>query len=201
MHLRTSKFAAIVATTALTGAIGAGAIAQAKTSSSAAGTSTTTRQGPGHRGPSAADLSALATKLGVTVTRLKAAMEASRPARPAAGAKPDGGGKDGLATALATALNVDTAKVQAILDANRPATRPARGTKPDQTALVSALASGLGVDTADVTAALAKADAAHRAQDSARDKAMAAAIAKELGLDTATVQAALDATRPAKPAR
>jgi hypothetical protein len=193
MYLRTSKFAAVVATTALVAVVGAGAAAQAK---SAAGTSSTSTSA--HRGPGAADVSALAAKLGVTVTRLRAAFDAARPARPAAGAKPGSGpGKDDLAATVATALNVETSKVQAILDANRPTTRPAAGTNPDRTALVSALAAGLNVGAADVTAALAKADAAHKAQHDAHDKVMAAAIARELGLDTATVQAAL-ATRPAK---
>jgi hypothetical protein len=143
----------------------------------------------GHGGPRI-DTAALATTLGVTEAKLKAALDATRPAN---GAK-----DDERAAAIAKALGATTTEVQAVLDANRPA-RPAAGTapqerpaKPDESKLVAALADKLGVSQAKAQAAL---DAAH-GDHGDRDSELAAALAKELGLDTATVKAALDAQHP-----
>jgi HD-GYP domain-containing protein (c-di-GMP phosphodiesterase class II) len=184
------KLGALLVTGALAtgGSLGA---AQAATSSSDE-TSTTRQAGPRGGGP---DLSALASKLGVTTAKLQAALATARPAAAERPARSD------RAADLAAALDVDAAKIQAILDANRPA-RPAPGIKPaapDQSALVTALADGLSLDKTTVQAALTKLDAAHQAEHQARDTAMAAAIAKELGLSTEKVTAALEATRPARP--
>jgi hypothetical protein len=194
------KFTALAAATAMLGGAGIG-VAQAQTDARPA----STKQGNHHkRGMSAAQLEALADKLGVSVDKLRTALAAARPDRPAAGARPRRGN---LAADLATALGVETAKVQAILDANRPerpAQRPARGTrpaKPDHSKLIAALATGLGIDEATVKAAFDKLEAAHKAEHDARHAAFAAALAKQLGLPTEQVQAALEATRPAKPAR
>ena len=65
-------------------------------------------------------------------------------------------------------------------------------------ALVSALSDGLGIEKATVQAAIDKLDAAHKADHSARDAAMAAALAKQLNLSAATVQDALASLRPAR---
>jgi hypothetical protein len=52
-----------------------------------------------------------------------------------------------------------------------------------------------------VTAALAKLEAAHRAEHAARHAAQYAAIAKTLGVEASAVQSAFEAVRPAKPTR
>ena len=199
--MQVRKFTALIASTAMLAGAGIG-VAQAQTDARPSNT----KQGKQHheRGMSAAQLEALAEKLGVSVDKLKTALAAVRPDRPAAGDRPERGN---LAADLASALGVETAKVQEILDANRPerpAQRPARGTKPpkpDHSKLIAALATGLGIDEATVKAAFAKLDAARKAEHDARHAAFAAALAKQLGLTTEQVQAALDATRPAKPAR
>lgn len=188
---RSRSLAAVLAAAAIVpaAAIGVGTAAAESDGS----TTTTTKPGARGHGP---DLSALATKLGVTQAQLKAALDATRPT----GKPPTGDRGAGLASDLAAALGVSVSKVTPILDANRPAkpaSRPAAGTKPDSTALVSALASGLGIDKATVQAALDKLDAGHKADHTAREAAMAAALAKQLNLDTATVQSALTALRPA----
>jgi DNA-binding transcriptional MerR regulator len=165
-------------------------VAGAKTTSSA------TAQRPG---PSASDLQSLADKLGVSVAKLKAALQANRPPKPA---KPSG---DPMATALAKELGVSADKVKAALDATRPpkpaagSKPPANGTRPprpDSTALAKALADKLGLDQSTVKAALDKLEAQHQADETARRQAMASALAKQLGLDEAKVSAALASWHP-----
>lgn len=194
MSHRIRRYTAVLGTAALVGGSGLG-IAQAQDTST--DRSKTDRPA---RGPSSADLTALADRLGVSTARLQAAMEATRPARPSGGRREGRRGSD-MAAALASALGVQTAQVKAILDDNRPTSHPRRGTRPDRTALVPALVSGLNTSEADVRAALATVDAAHRAEHEARDARRAAALARELGLSTETVAAALEATRPARPPR
>ncbi len=211
---RIRKVTAAVSAVAVLGAGGLTAAQAATSSATKDSTSSSARPGAKRGGGpmSTAQLAAIAKTLGVTSAQLKAALDATKPAKPA-GAKPDRG--DGMATELATALGVDVAKVKTILDANRPAkpaagtrpakpaagTRPAKGARPDQSKLIAALATGLGIDEATVKAAFDKIDAAHQADHAARDDAKFAAIAKELGLSTAAVKAAFEANRPAKPAK
>jgi protein-disulfide isomerase-like protein with CxxC motif len=154
---------------------------------------------------SSASLAKIAAQLGVTTTQLKAAMDATKPAKPAAGTDR----RTGMATELATALGVDVAQIRTILDANRPARpargqpgggRPARGARPSNTKLVAALASGLNLDTASVKAAFDRIEAAHQAEHATRDAAMYSALAAELGVSTDAVKAAFEANRPARPA-
>ncbi len=198
---------AAVSVAALVGAGGIGVAQAASTSGTAAKTARSDRPGAKrHGGPmSSASIAAIAKTLGVTSAQLKAALDASKPAK---GTKPDG---SGMAAELATALGVDAAAVQTILDANRPA-KPAAGSKPtagsrpkpgarrSNTKLVAALATGLNLNEATVKAALDKIDAAHKADHPSRGDAMTAAIAKQLGLSTDAVRAAFEANRPAKPA-
>jgi hypothetical protein len=187
-QVQISKLPATLATAALL-AFGAGGVAVAQSDSQSAA------KGP-KRGPTAAQTSTLAKKLGVTAAQLKAAMAATRPDR---AGRPDRGD---FAADIASALGVEKAAVQEILDANRPARpaqRPSRGTAPDHSALIEALASGLNLDKATVTAAFEKLDAAREADHEARHAAMAAALAQELGLDAGKVAKALEATRPARP--
>jgi hypothetical protein len=130
--------------------------------------------GPGFGGPG---LGALATELGVSRARLRAALDAVRPDGP-----PD---KGSPAAELAKALGVEESALQKILDA---APRD-RGGHPD---LVAALADGLGIDEAKVEAALDKLHDGRHAE-------FAAALAKELGLSADRVEKALEATRPEPP--
>jgi hypothetical protein len=195
---RIRKATAIVTAAALVGTGGIGA-AQAATSSGDGAN----RPAHRHGGPlSTTQLSAIAEQLGVTTVQLRAALQASKPAKPAGGAARG----DGMATALASALGADVARVRAILDANRPA-KPARGgaarppARPDSTKLIAALASGLDMDTTTVRAAFAKIDAARKAEHAAREAAMYAAVGSELNLSSETVKAAFEANRPVKPAR
>jgi protein-disulfide isomerase-like protein with CxxC motif len=171
------RYTALLATTAMVGGAGIG-VAQAQSDDRPAAP----RDGTHHkRGPSAAQISALAEKLGVSTDRLEAALAAVRPERPAAGRRPKRGD---LAADLAKALGVEEAKVQEILDANRPARptqRPARGTRPprpDHSRLIAALASGLGIEQATVKAAFDKLEAARKAEHDARHAAFAAALAR-----------------------
>lgn len=161
------------------------------------------RGGPGG-GHGRFDLSAVATKLGVSEEKLQSAVDAARPDD----ARRDRGAD--RAADLAKALGVETAKVQSILDANRPSTgsgdRGPRGGGPggpggpgaDDTALVSALAKGLGKSEADVKAALTKLQAAHQADREQGMSDLYAAVAKALGKDAADVKAAFEAARPTR---
>lgn len=199
---RLRKTTAVAASVALVASAGLGA-AQAATSSKDRSASST-QQRPGKRGPSAAELNAIASKLGVTTAQLRAAMEATRPAKPAGERRGPGADR---AAAIAAALGADVAKVTEILEANRPprpTTLPAAGTKPpkpDQTALIKALADGLGIEQSVVKAALDKLEADHRAEHEQRHTAMVTALAEELGLEVAAVKAAFEAAKPAKPAK
>src|SRR4051794_28997822 len=102
---RFRKITAAVSTVAL---LGAGGLGVAQSATAAKGKSSSAARPGAKRGGgplSAARLAAIAKTLGVTSAQLKAALDASRPAKPT-GPRPDA---DGLATALASALNVDVA--------------------------------------------------------------------------------------------
>ncbi len=173
MSPRIRKATAVVTAAALMGGGGIG-IAQAASGAGAGGNR------PAHRGGgpmSSATLAKIAAQLGVTTTRLEAAMTATRPAKPADANRP------------------------ARPAGARPIGPPPAGARPSNTKLIAALASGLGIDEATVKAALDKIEAAHKAEHSTREAAMYAALAKELGLSTDAVQAAFEANRPAKPAK
>jgi hypothetical protein len=190
---RVRKVVALVGVASLgsTAAYGIGTQAGGGQAGAAAKSSSSAATRPG-RGPSSADLATLADKLGVTTAQLRAALDANRPAKPK-----DGSRGDRFATDLAGALGISVAKAKAALDATRPANPPARGAKPDRSAMAGALAKELGLPTSTVTAALDKLAAAHKTDDAARRKAMAAGLAKSLNLDTAKVEAALAAWHPA----
>ena len=200
------KIAAVASTMALLGTAGLG-VASAADQGASGSSTPTTRPDRGPRGGhelTTAQLRSVAAKLGVTTTKLQAALAANRPARPS-GARTDR--RDDMATELATALGADATKVASTLEANRPArptTPPSptagRPAKPDDSALVAALASGLNLSRDTVEAALAKVQAAHRAEHDARDAARYAGLAKSLGVDAGVVKDAFEALRPARPA-
>ena len=201
---RIRKVTVAVSAAALLGAGGISAASAASTSSAGSPGSRPARSGPRPGGPMpAAALDAIAQALGVTSAQLTAALEATRPAKPAAGTRPDRGA--GLASELATALGVDAAQVKTILDASRPA-KPAAGArtkgkrgKPDDSKLIAALASGLNIDQATVQAAFDTIEAAHTAEHDAREATMYAAIATKLGVSAEAVKTAFEANRPVKP--
>ncbi|MDX6705065.1 MAG: hypothetical protein QOK16_3413 [Solirubrobacteraceae bacterium] len=200
------KITAAVSAAALLGAGGISAANAASTPNDGPAGSRPTGSGPRPGGPMPAGaLDAIAQSLGVTSTQLTAALDATRPPRPADGARPDRGA--GLASDLAKALDVDLAQVKAILDANRPA-KPAEGARkmgkharPDNSKLVAALARGLHLERAAVQAAFDTIDAARKTEHDSREAAMYAAIASKLGVSANAVKAAFEANRPAKPAR
>ena len=74
------------------------------------------------RGPSTADLQALADKLGVSVAKLEAALDATRPAKPTP--RPS---SDPFAAALAKELGLDQATVASALSSWHPAHGPGHG--------------------------------------------------------------------------
>src|SRR5213596_1045318 len=77
-----------------------------------AGTTANGSEAPaGASAPGAPDLSALATKLGVSTAKLRAAMDAARPQQGATPSSPDD-----MAAALAKKLGLSTAKVKAALE-------------------------------------------------------------------------------------
>lgn len=160
--MKIHKFSAVLATAAVAAGSGIG-IAQARTSGDTSTPTTTTRSadaqkgkrgGPG-KGMRAADLKALGAKLGVSVERLQAAMDATRPAKPAAGERPKAGARPDeskLVSALATGLKLDRATVQAALEklhAAHEAEHEAR-----HAAMAAALAKELGLSTEKVQSAL-----------------------------------------------
>lgn len=141
MSPRIRKATAVVTAAALMGGSGIG-IAQAATGSSSSG------DRPAHRGGgplSSATLAKIAAQLGVTTTQLKAAMAATKPAKPAAGTDRRAGRATELATALASGLGIDEATVTAAftkIEAARKAEHTAR-----ETAMYAALAKELGLST------------------------------------------------------
>ena len=203
---RIRKITAAVSVAALVGAGGISAANAASSSSDGPSGSRPAHSAPRPNGPlSATQLHAIARTLGVTSAQLKAALDATRPAKRPRGERPDRGA--GPAGDLATALGVDVAQVKRILDANRPS-RPAAGArkngkpgKPSDSKLVAALASGLNIDRATVQAALDKLHAARKAEHDARESAMYAALSAKLGVSADAVKAVLVANRSTKPGR
>jgi hypothetical protein len=133
-------------------------------------------RGFGHPPGARPDLSAVATKLGVTESALQQALEDLRADQP----KPQDRRGD-MAQALADALGIDVAKVNAALDK----LRPDRGERKDDFA--AALAKKLGLSTAKVQSALA-AQRDHRGDP--------AALAKALGVTQERLRQAFESLRP-----
>jgi hypothetical protein len=201
MSHRIPKTAAIVATAA-TAAFAAYAVGSQTNSGGTAGASGSAAAGygyapgPGARGPRdgrepfgrGPDLAALATKLGVSTTALKSALQSLRP---------DAAGhadvRDAMAQKLADALGVDKAKLTAALAKLRPDGRgrhdgPRDGAKGADTAFAAALAKELGQSTADVTAALTKLRADHDAAEKTERDAFAQKLADKLNISADKVK-------------
>jgi energy-converting hydrogenase A subunit M len=182
-----------------------GALASGSTGASgtsAAGTPATVRErrvgfgfgrgGPGGPGPHGDfGLDRLASRLGVSTTALRDALEATLRSKTPEQRRAQ------LAQELATALGKPAGQVQSALDSALP--------KPDtvKADLAAALAKELGVDTAKVQAALDKVrddlrarggPGGRRDRGDRRDAAVSA-LASELGIDAAKVRDALDKVR------
>jgi DNA-binding MarR family transcriptional regulator len=126
------------------------------------------------------DLSALATRLGVSTSALRQALDELRPTHRREI-------RDDLAKKLADALGIDVAKVAAALDKLR-ATRHERHGLHD---LAAALAKQLGVTQAKLRAAFETLRADREKAFQQRRDAFAEQLAGKLGLDVAKVKAAL----------
>jgi hypothetical protein len=186
MTSRIPKTAALVAAaTALAAgayAIGSqsdGAAVAARDSSSTAAARWSWRGGP------RPGLSDLATRIGVSESRLRSALDSLRSEAP---------GETAFTAALAAALGVDHSAVSdalRVIRSRRPAGPPRLDAR--RQALASALAKQLGVSTAKARAAF---DRAVRARMRAYEADQAAALAKALGLDESKVMAAMRKVLP-----
>ena len=151
MKPKVRRLVVIVGASAALGAAGCGGAASTQ-SSAQSGTAGSSRSSAGgaqaQPGPGGFDLAALATKLGVSESKLRAAMAKARPAgtpgqAPSANADP--------ATALAKQLGLSATKVRAAMQALRPSggsppqgATPPQGTAPGGTPPAGAPAPGSG---------------------------------------------------------
>jgi len=117
-------------------------------------------------------VAALAKELNVSADKVKAALDASRPARPAAGSKPPARGtkpdQSALAAALADKLDIDQATVKAALD------KVAAARKADETARRTAHVELLEQPREVVQRGLALPRRARREEDQSRPPGRAA---------------------------
>jgi hypothetical protein len=126
MRPRVRRLAVIVGASAVLGATGCGA-ANSTSQQSSASSGAQQQQSSAAQAPAGApDLSGLATKLGVSESKLRAAMEATRPSG-TPGQAPSGD----PATALAKELGLSAAKVRAAMQAVGP---PGGGQPPSGSA-------------------------------------------------------------------
>ena len=145
---RFRKTTAVAASVALVASGGLGA-AQAATSSKDRAASPS-QQRPGKRGPSTAELDAIASKLGITTAQLRSAMQATRPAKPT-GERPGRPDQTVLVKTLADELGVEQSAVKAALDKVEAVHRAEHEQR--HTAMYTALAEKLGLEVAAVKAA------------------------------------------------
>ncbi len=142
---------------------------------------------PGRRGPER-DLSAIASKLGVSPAKLRAALEKLRGGRK----QEFNAARDKFTGELATALGISQDKVQAALDKRMGEHKVKRdGRRGDmRDAFADQLATKLGVDKAKVRAAL---DEVHKDRQGPPDLS---ALATKLGVTEAKLRDALQSLRP-----
>ena len=126
MKPKVRRLAVIVGASAALGAAGCGGTASTQTSTAASDTTTAAQrrsaETQGRSVPGGFDLTALAGKLGVSVSELRAAMEKTRPSG-TPGQAPGASGTD-PATALAKELGLSAAKVRAAMQALAPTGAP-----------------------------------------------------------------------------
>jgi hypothetical protein len=141
MTPRFRKVAVFVGAAALATGVGVGVASHGDDTASSQAAVTQRAGGPGgpQGGPGGMDLSALAGELGVSESKLEAAMESARSSLDP-GSAPQPGDEDPMAAALAKELGLSTDKVSAALESVRPqggpgGTPPAGGgTPPDGSA-------------------------------------------------------------------
>jgi hypothetical protein len=119
MNPRSRTLAVVVGAVVLAAAAGVGVAA---TGDSSAGGSTPSMNRPGPGGPGGFDLTGLADELGVSESRLQAALDAARPSRDAGG--DPGSARSEMAEALAEELGLSVDKVEAALEATMPSSGP-----------------------------------------------------------------------------
>jgi hypothetical protein len=115
------RVAVFVSTAALTGGVVAGCGSDAATNSGSSSGSTQQQQSGQQPPGGGMDVTALAKALGVSTSKLQAAMQKNRP-QP--GQQGQGGSRDDMAANLAKELGLSEAKVKAALDKLRPQGRP-----------------------------------------------------------------------------
>jgi len=113
MQDRFRKVAVFAGTAALATGVGVGVASQGGGDANSRTALTERADGPG--GPGQMHLSALAEELGVSTSRLRAAMEAARPT-----ADPGAAGADAMAATLAEELGLSEQKVATALESFRP---------------------------------------------------------------------------------
>jgi hypothetical protein len=156
-------------------------------SAAASGSSTARDCGPRGAGRGLQDL---ATQLGVSQDKLKAALDAVK-------SKRSGSARQSLVDALAAELGVSADSVQNALKSARDQAAPGRPwRKPDADALAASLAKSLNLDEAKVKAALDKVRSDAQQRFEQERKQFADDLAQELGLPVDKVEKALS---PAKP--
>jgi hypothetical protein len=137
------------------------------------------------------ELDALAAKLGVSASKLQAALQDLRPDKP--GTDP----RSRFAASLASALALPPSRVNAALAKLGPPRGELRGPPPE---FVNGLASALGLDAGKVRAAFVKLRSQGRGPGAGPD-AFLPALASELGVDQGKLQTALRKLRPGGPPR
>jgi hypothetical protein len=166
---------------------GGGALASGSSGSATSGSPARDR---GFRRGGDFGLDALATRLGVSTTALRDALQAIRSSKTPEQRRQEF--IEALASALGKPADQVTSAVNSVL--------PDRGARRD--GFGAALARELGVDAAKVQAAFDKlrSDFRNRRRDRNRDRrtTLANALATELGIDAARVRAALDKLKPAR---
>ena len=202
---RRNRQMAVVLTGAVVLASGAYAVGSQSGQGSADAQSAAAKKRARHgfrRGPDGPGLGALAAKLGVDQSKLKAALDAMRAAGPPGGADP----RAGFIKDFAAAIGLPEAKVKAAFDSVGPPGGPGgpgerRGYRRGghRGAFAADLAKGLGLKTADVQAALDKLRPTRPPGPGGPGADFPAALAKELGVDASAVQSALDKIRAAHP--
>ena len=115
MSSKIRKIAVIVGAGSVLAVAGCGSTTSSSSTAAPAGAAQQQQAGA----PAAADLSALAKKLGVSTARLQEAMQATRPSQGASGSA-----ATDPAAALAKELGLSAAKVRAAMQATRPSGTP-----------------------------------------------------------------------------
>jgi|GEM_PF-1662233 len=152
----------------------------------------------------AAAMAKIASELGVTTARLKAAFDSARPAGGRPTTPPTAAMRLAHDTLVANALGVPVSTLQALLQEYKPA-KGGPGQGRHRGPLPAAIAAQLGLSTDAVKSALDSAKAEYKLTPGMRPTAAQRAefqadVAKTLSISTASVTAAFDAVKAARDA-